>query len=246
MEIENILPRGRVEARGALCVECLSAVAPAGAVLDRTGAALCRACAAEFYTACAACAGLVPRDEALARDDVGGGDESKLYCAECFRAAAFAAEEAEPVSDEEVTALVAEFVALHAEKKRLDARVEEIKERLKVAARARPRVAGAVVLRAGEDAGVRCSYSVRTTYDAGKLEAVEAMLGGAEFAALFERKVTYSPVRNSLEEFLASSDDEHGAAREAIRAAAQHTETATLNVVAQKKQKKAAKADEPQ
>jgi hypothetical protein len=232
-----------VEARGALCVECLSAVGAAEAVLDRTGAALCRACAAEFYAACAACGGLVPRDEALARDD--GGGDNKLYCAECFRASAFAAEEAEPVSDDEVEALVAEFVALHAEKKRLDARVEEIKERLKLAARARPRVAGAVVLRAGEDAGVRCSYSVRTTYDAEKLQTVEAMLGGAGFASLFERKVTFSPVKNSLEEFLSSSDDEHGAAREAIRAAAQHTETATLNVVAQKK-KKAAKADEPQ
>ena len=243
MEVENILPRERVEARGALCVECLSAVGAAEAVLDRTGAALCRACAAEFYTACAACGGLVPRDEALARDD-GGGGENRLYCAECFRAAAFAAEEAEPVSDEEVEALVAEFVALHAEKKRLDARVDEIKERLKLAARARPRVAGAVVLRAGEDAGVRCSYSVRTTYDAEKLRTVEALLGGAEFALLFERKVTFSPVKNSLEEFLSSSDDERGAAREAIRAAAQHTETATLNVVAQKK-KKAAKEDEP-
>lgn len=243
MEVENILPRERVEARGALCVECLSAVGAAEAVLDRTGAALCRACAAEFYAACAACGGLVPRDEALARDD-GGGDENRLYCAECFRASAFAAEDAEPVSDDEVEALVAEFVALHAEKKRLDARVEEIKERLKLAARARPRVAGAVVLRAGEDAGVRCSYSVRTTYDAEKLQSVEAMLGGAEFASLFERKVTFSPVKNSLEEFLSSSDDEHGAAREAIRAAAQHTETTTLNVVAQRK-KKAAQADEP-
>ncbi len=120
-------------------------------------------------------------------------------------------------------ALVAEFVALHAEKKRLDARVEEIKERLKLAARARPRVAGAVVLARGRGAGVRCSYSVRTTYDAEKLQTVEAMLGGAEFASLFERKVTFSPVKNSLEEFLSSSDGEHGAAREAIRAAAQHT-----------------------
>src|ERR671910_1259651 len=105
MEVENILPRGRVEARGSLCVECLSAVGAAEALLDRTGAALCRACAAEFYTACAACGGLVPRDEALARDD-GGGGENELYCAECFRAAAFAEEEAEPVSDDEVEALV--------------------------------------------------------------------------------------------------------------------------------------------
>lgn len=221
-------------------MECLGAVGEGEAVVDRTGAALCRGCAAEFYAACAACGGLVPRDEALVR-----APDAAAVCVECHaRGAASPGGEPAP-PEEEVEALVGEYVALHEESKRLGARMEEIKERLKLAARARPRVAGAVVLRAGEDAGVRCSYSVRTTYDAGKLEAVEAMLGGAEFAALFERKVAFSPVKNSLEEFLSSSDDEHGAAREAIRAAAQHTETATLNVVAQKKQKKAAKADEP-
>ena len=243
METENRLASEGAEARGALCAECLSAVAPAGAVLDRTGAALCGGCAAEFYTACAACGGLVPRDEALAREGEAGADKN-LYCAECFRAGAAAGGEAGPVGDEEVEALVAEFVALHAEKKRLDSRVEEIKERLKVAARARPRVAGAVVFRAGEDAGVRCSYTVRTTYDPEKLQAVEAVLGGAEFAALFERKVTFSPVKNSLEEFLASSGDGRDDAREAIRAAAQQTETETLGVVAPPKKKKTAQDDE--
>lgn len=243
MEAENRLTAEGVEARGATCAECLSAVAPGAAVLDRAGAALCRGCAAEFYAACAACGGLVPRDEALARGDEGGVG-ARLYCAECFRAGASGGEEAEPVGDEEVAALVAEFVALHAEKKRLDARVDEIKERLKLAARARPRVAGAVVFRAGEDAGVRCSYTLRTTYDAGRLEAAEAMLGGAEFAALFERKVSFSPVKNSLEEFLASSGDGRDEARAAIRAAAEHTETETLGVVAPPKKKKPAKTEE--
>lgn len=242
MEAEKRLPAEGVEARGALCVECLSAVAPSAAVLDRTGAALCRGCAAEFYTACAACGGLVPRDEAVAREtegDAGG----RLYCAECFRAGAAAGEDVEQVGDDEVEALVAEFVALHAEKKRLDTRVDEIKERLKLAARARQRVAGAVVFRAGDEAGVRCSYTVRTTYDAEKLEAAEAVLGGEEFAALFERKVSFTPVKNSLEAFLSSTGDGRDEARALVRAAAQQTETETLGVVAPPK-KKTAKPDE--
>lgn len=240
MEVGKSFRAEEVEPRGAVCVECLRGVAAAETVLDRAGAALCRACAAEFYAACEGCRGLVPRDEALARAEDGG---DRLYCAECFRSSAFEEGEAEPVGDEEVESLVAEFVALHAEKKQLDTRIDEIKERLKLAARARPRVAGAVVLRAPDGAGVRCSYSVRTAYDPEKLAAVETMLGGAEFATLFERKVTFSAVRGALEDFLSSPDAGHAAAREAIRAAAQQNETATLGVVAQKK-KKSAKADE--
>lgn len=233
MEVRNSFRAEEVEARGAVCVECLLAVAPGESALDRCGAVLCRACAAEFYEACAACGGLVPCDEAMAR-----ASDGALCCFECFgRSAATGPDgEAAALSDEEVAALVSEYVALHEEIKRLDGRAGEIKEQLKLAARSRPRVSNAVVLRAGEGAGVRCSYSVKTAYDAEKLSAVEHLLG-EEFAAVFERKVTFSAVKGGLEEFMSSTDDERAAAREAVRAAEQRTEVATLTVVAQKKKK---------
>ena len=217
-----------VEARGALCVECLKALAAAEALLDRCGAALCRACAAEFYAACAGCGGLTPRDEAAARPGASGA----LLCAECFRAPADG--DGPLPADDEVERLVARYVELHAERKRLDAELDEIKEVLKRVAEARPRVSNAVVLRAGSG-GVRCSYSLRTTWDAEKLSEVEGLLGPAEFGSLFERKVSFTAVRDRLEEFLSASDDGLARARELVRAAEQSSETTTLSVVAPRK-----------
>jgi hypothetical protein len=231
MQTEDSLHPQGVEARGALCVECLADLAAPGAgVVDRTGAALCRACAAAFYAPCEMCGGLVPRDEALARPDGGA-----LNCFECFGRAA-APDGSEPLTDEEVASLVAEYVALHEEMKRLDGRASDIKEQLKRAATARPRVSNAVVLRAG-DAGVRCSYASKAAYDAEKLAAAERLLGSEGFAALFERKVTFSAVKDRLEEFLSSEDGATAAARAAVRAAETRTEVATLTVVAQRKKK---------
>ena len=228
MQAENSLQPDSLEPRGALCVECLGDLPAGERVLDRTGAALCRRCAAEFYTPCAGCGGLVPADEALARPDGGA-----LNCFECFRRPA-SPDGTEALSDEEVAALVAEYVALHEELKRLDARAGELKEQLKRAATARPRVSNAVVLRA-EAGTVRCSYAAKASYDAEKLSAAEALLGPAEFAALFERKVTFSAVRGRLEEFLSSEDEATAAAREAVRAAESRSEVATLTVVAPRK-----------
>lgn len=231
MEVEKSFGVGAVEARGALCVECMTALPPEGALLDRCGAALCRACAEAYYASCADCGRLVPKDEALTRE--GAGDAP--VCVECFGAAAGGVD---APGDEEVESLVAAYVALHAEKKRLDAEMDAIKERLKLAASCRPRVAGAVVLRAGEGGdGVRCSYSVRTTWDAEKLSAVESLLGGEEFAALFERKVTFTPLRESLDAFLGADDAARAEARALVSSAARVAETATLNVVSPKKKK---------
>ena len=231
MEAQNNFNVGEVEARGALCVECLGAVPDGAGLLDRCGAVLCSACAGEFYAACSACGGLVARDEAQARP---GGDAA--FCFECFGHAPEGGEE--PPGEEETAALVAEYVALHEESKRLGARLDEIKETLKRAARARPRVSNAVVLRAGEGpAGVRCSYTVRTSYDAEKLSAAETLLGPDLFSTLFERKVTFAARRDSLEEFLSSSDAGTAAAREVVRAAELRSEVETVTVVAQRKKK---------
>jgi hypothetical protein len=228
METEQKLSAEAFETRGALCVECLKAVVEGDCALDRCGATLCKTCAEEFYTPCKACGGLIPRDEALARNSDGA-----LCCFECFGKTD---DEEETLTDEEVAALVAEYVALNEETKRLEARAAEIKEQLKRAARTRPRISNAVVLRAEGGASVRCSYAVRTAYDAAQLEAVEQMLG-AEFASIFERKVSFSAVKGQLEEFMSSDDEAQAAAREAVRAAEQRTEVATLTVVAAKKQK---------
>jgi len=233
MEAEKNFSPGDVEARGALCVECLKGVAPGASVLDRCGAVLCGDCAAEFYVACSGCAGLVARDEALSRPGETGG---ALSCFECFGRAGVEGEA--PPGDEELAALVAEYVALHEEAKRLGARLDEIKDVLKRAARARPRVSNAVVMRAGDGAtGVRCSYTVRTSYDAEKLSAAEALLGAELFSTLFERKVAYAARRDGLEAFLSSDDEGGAAAREALRAAEQRAEVETVTVVAQRKKK---------
>jgi len=232
MEAENNFRAGEVEARGALCVECLTAVAAGAGLMDRCGAALCRACAGEFYVACEGCGGLVARDEALSRP---GGEDAALSCFECFGRAD--GDEDVP-DDEELAALVAEFVALHEETKRLGARLDEIKDVLKRAARARPRVSNAVVLRGGDGAaGVRCGYTVRTSYDAEKLSAAERLVGTELFSTLFERKVAYTARRDGLEAFLSSDDEATADAREALRAAEQRSEVETVTVVAQKKKK---------
>jgi hypothetical protein len=230
MQTENSLHPESLEPRGALCVECLARLEPSEQLLDRTGAALCRACAAKFYSSCAGCGGLVPTDEALARNDTGA-----LNCFECFGRPA-SDDGTEALSDEEVERLVAEYVALHEELKRLDARAGEIKEQLKRASSARPRVSNAVVLRA-EAGSVRCSYTSKAAYDAEKLAAAEALLGAEGFNALFERKVTFSAVKGRLEEFLSSEDAATAAAREAVRAAETRTEVTTLTVVSQRKKK---------
>ena len=223
-----------VEPRGALCVECMGALGAGEALVDRCGAALCRACAAEFYAPCAGCGGLVARDEALTRADA---DAGALFCGECYRSPS-GVEGVEALPDEaEVERLVARYVALHAEKKRIDEELDEVKELLKLVAGARTRVANAVLLRAGDDC-LRCSYSVRTTWDAEKLSAAEHLLG-EEFASLFERKVSFTAVRSTLDAFLDAADDTHADARSLIRSAAQASETATINVVAPKKKKKA-------
>jgi hypothetical protein len=232
MEVEKNFRVGEIESRGALCVECMDDAPVGEAVLDRCGATLCRSCAGEFYVACAGCGGLTPRDEALER-----AEDEGLRCTECFARSGAAGDEETLPAEEEVAALVAEFVALHAEKKRLDDRLEEIKETLKRAARARPRISNAVVLRAGEEGGVRCSYSVKTAYDPEKLSVVEDLLGREGFEAIFERKVSFSPVKDRLEEFLSADDKEYDEARAAIAAAARQTEVTTLNVVTQKKKK---------
>ena len=209
---------------GQLCAECLGPVSIA--VNAQQGARLCPQCAERFYCPCAGCGGLIPQDEAVRRDDA-------LYCVPCL-ATAGAAEGAAALSDADLGALVAEFIRLHAEAKHLNDRLDAVKEQLKQHAASQPRVANTVLLRTGENT-VKCGYSVRVSYNAEKLAAVEAMLGTEHFTALFARKITFSAVKEPLDAFLASEAADTAAARAAILAAAERTETATVTPVTPKR-----------
>jgi hypothetical protein len=159
--------------------------------------------------------------------------DGALSCVQCL-AAPVSGDTAAAVSDAELSALVTEFIQLHAEAKQLNDRLEQIKEQLKRHASSQPRAANAVMLRSGEYA-VRCGYSVRVNYHADKLAAVEALLGTENFTALFTRKITFSAVKESLDAFLASEAADTAAARAAILAAAECTEVATVTPVTPKR-----------
>jgi hypothetical protein len=208
----------------AQCAECLGPLRTN--MQAQNGASLCPQCAEQFYCTCAGCGGLIPQDEAVLRNGA-------PYCGGC-PAALDSAESAAALSDAEVAALAAEFIQLHAEAKHVNDRLEAVKEQLKRHAASQPRVANAVMLRAGEHA-VKCGYSVRVSYNAEKLAAVEALLGTDPFTALFARKISFSPVKESLDAFLASEAADTAAVRTAILAAAERTEIATVSPVTAKR-----------
>jgi hypothetical protein len=207
------------------CVECLEAVVAAEVVAGRRGETLCAGCAKSYYVACALCCGLIPQDEALARGDA-------VHCSDCDAQGTQAATDAP--GDAEVETLVSEYIGLHAEEKRIKDRLDEIKERLKAAAAARERVAGAVTLR-GEDGAVKCSFKTNLKCDPEKVGALESRLEPDEFAALFERKVSYSPVKDQFDKFLSDDAGADADLRALLLAAVERTETPTLTVVRLKK-----------
>lgn len=223
METVNQTSSTQPRANAQACAECLATVAHA--VENQRGETLCAACADSYYVACASCGGLVALDEALKKDGA-------TFCAGCDAQAAGVAPEDVP-GETEVEQLVAEFVRLHAEEKRVKDRMDEIKERLKIAAAVRQRVANAVTLR-GEDGAVKCSYRVNWKCDEEKVASLESALDAERFAALFERSVKYAPVKESLEKlFSDESSDEQ--LKKLVSAAVEKSEQATVTVVRPKK-----------
>ena len=216
----------QAQPRASACAECLGPAAPP--VAGRRGETLCRACADNFYAPCAACGGLAPLDESVTR---GGA----IHCLDCeARPPGVAAED---VPDEsELETLVAEFVALHAEESRVKKRLEEIKERLKAAASARQRVAGAVTLRAG-DAAVKCSFKASLRCDEEKVAGLERALKAEQFEWLFQRSVRYSPVKENLERLLADASAENAELRRLVLPAVERAEQAVLTVARARKGK---------
>lgn len=208
-----------------LCVECLETVTES-VVTGRRGETLCAECAKNYYVGCSNCGGLIPQDEALSRDDA-------IYCSDC-EALALKTNAPKAPDESEVESLVTEFITLHAEEKRIKDRLDEIKEQLKAAASARERVAGAVTL-GGAEGAVKCSFKTNLKCIPEKVSALEGELEAERFAALFERKISYSPVKENLEKFLSGDAAADANLRDLVLAAVEKTETPTLTVVRPKK-----------
>ena len=220
---DNIRPEQQDQiAPQTLCVECLETVTEAIAT-GRRGETLCAGCAKSYYVGCSICGGLIPQDEALLRGDA-------VYCSDCEARDL----KADAPDESEVASLVKEFITLHAEEKRIKDRLDEIKEQLKAAASARERVAGAVTF-GGVEGAVKCSFKTNLKCIPEKVSALEAQLEAERFAALFERKVSYSPVKENLEKFLSGDEGGDANLRELVLAAVEKTETPTLTVVRAKK-----------
>jgi hypothetical protein len=209
-----------------LCAECLETLTTGAFVTARRGETLCAACAKNYYVACASCDGLIPQDEARTHEDA-------VYCSDC-EAQALNAKAVDAPDESEVESLVSEFIALHGEEKRIKDRLEEIKEQLKAAASVRQRVAGAVTL-SGEEGSVKCSFKTSLKCIPEKVSALEQQLEPDKFAALFERKVSYSPVKEQLEKLMSKEGEADADLREVILSAVERTETPTLTVVRPKK-----------
>jgi hypothetical protein len=207
-----------------VCAECLEAVSQT--VVNLRGETLCGACAESYYAPCAACGGLVPRDEALKRNGAS-------YCPACDLKAVNVAPEDVP-EEAEIDQLVAEYLALHADEKRVKDRMEEIKERLKTAASVRQRVANAVTLK-GEEGAIKCSYRAAWKCDEEKVAALEGALDAERFAAFFQRSMKYAPVKESLEKLFSDEAGADADLKKLVGAAVEKQEQATLTVVRPKK-----------
>jgi hypothetical protein len=206
-----------------VCAECespIKIITPSKGT-TKTGSPVCPECIELYYVACAGCVLLIPRDESLTRNDL-------ILCADCY---------AKPPSDstdvgllENPESLISEYIALHAEEKRIKTRMDELKDALKEVAAVQQRVSNAVTLRA-EDGAVKCSYRSSIKCNQEVVESLAERMDEQEFEELFERKVSYSPHKERVHEFLNSADNEHSETRELLRAAIIETETATLTVV---------------
>src|SRR2546421_2388178 len=166
------------------CAECEQPTA--NPALSRAGARLCAECVAAYYVVCSGCGALVAKDEAPMRQNL-------AYCPECF-ATPVGAADGGTVDETIIESLVAEYVSLHAEEKRISDRMEVIKEQLKNAAALRQREGNAVTLRT-ETAAIRCSYRASLKCDTEAAEALAQLLDVGEFSALFERKTSFTPVK---------------------------------------------------
>jgi hypothetical protein len=216
----------RADGAPAAAVTCAECLAPVEAPLvDRKGSSLCAACAEAYYAACGQCKQLVAQDETKSSDGV-------PYCLECYDATFGARPEGAP-SEAEAETLAAEYVALHAEHKKIGERLDEIKELLKNAAIGRERAGSAVTFRS--DAGsVKCSFQTKVKWDNERVAELEGVLGPERFASLFDRKVSFSPVKSAVDSYLSSASEADAEVRDALLSACEKVETPVISVVPKK------------
>lgn len=206
------------------CAECEQPITHI--ILSRARASVCADCIKTYYVACSGCGGFIPQDESRARGEL-------AYCADCFSKPA--GETSTGTVDQTlIESLIAEYISLHAEEKRISDRMTIVKEQLKNAAAVRNREGNAVTLRAG-DTAVRCSYRASLKCDTESAEALAQLLDEEQFSSLFERKLSFNPIKDHIAEFLASTDEATRDVRDAVRAALHETETVTLSVVTPRK-----------
>jgi hypothetical protein len=176
-----------------------------------------------FYVECGGCRQFFPRDEAKNVDGV-------AFCVDCH-ATAFGP--AGAMTEEEVEALVAEFVRLSAEIKVLADRADALKDQIKAVAATRERVGNAVLLGSGENR-VTCSYSIGYKLNDADTAALERLLGEDRFAAVFKRTIT---VNKANADKLLKNDEEDPEVVAAVRAALDVVETPRITPVRAKKSK---------
>lgn len=201
------------------CLECEGQFNPTLLRATVKGALVCAECATAYYVACDVCAQLFPQDEALQRAD----DET--VCRACLDERRREA----PIDAASVEDLIAEYVILHAEEKRVKDRLEEVKEKLKEHAAARERVSGAVMLRAG-DAAIKCSYRTSLKCENEIVAQLTEMLAAEDFDSIFERKIAYTPQKENVQTFLNRHDEATAEARRILRGAVRETETVMLTI----------------
>lgn len=216
-----------IAAKEIVCAECLKSVDSAR-LLDYQQNALCTDCANRFYTACAACQSLVPKDEAVFKE--AQADEKHIYCPTCPTAEATEQPAATIFEATEVAELVNEYLALHAQEKIVKDRLEIVKEQLKQIADAQSNNGAAVTMQ-GADGAVKCTYKTSLKVVPEAVAAVRDVLDKSVFAELFIEKTTFDVNRDKYEKSLASNSDLPEELRQQLAAAVKRSESATLNVV---------------
>jgi hypothetical protein len=188
----------------------------------RGGAGVCADCIAGFYVACQTCRELVARDETKTADGC-------HYCADCFDATFGPGGH---LSEDDVEAIVAEYIRLDAEAKSIEKRLEALKDQIKAIAATRERVSGTVMLGRG-DQRVTCSYVASYKLDAERAAALETALGAEVFDAYFERKLALN--RAAVDRLLSSPEAAEAELRATVSSVVELVESPRVSVPRAKK-----------
>jgi hypothetical protein len=210
------------------CAECGETASDL--IATRGGAGVCASCVAGHYVACQTCRELVARDETKTADGC-------HYCADCFDTTFGPGGH---LAEEDVEAIVAEYIELDAESKRIEKRLDALKDRIKAIAATRERVSGTVMLGRG-DQRVTCSYVASYKLDAERAAALETALGADVFDTYFERKLALN--RAAVDRLLSSPDAAETELRATVGSVVELVESPRVSVPRPKKPAASARGD---